>query len=351
MTVNNKQVRSSVVKPSVLNCHTVRIGPMSNIPATLRSLGYEAAPVLAMGGFKPEQFENPDTRVSYAAMGKLLACCKAVTGCEHFGLLVGKCAGPSHLGIAGYQTRNAEDVEAALRGLIKYLNLHDQGGVPTLTTTTNYTLLGYAIQLPGVEGADQIYDLAIAVACNIMRALCGKNWNPTEVILIRQPPQEETTYKNFFKATLRFNKNESAIVFPTRWLRYKLPTADPILHQHLTNEADALLTKQNDNLTENLRYMLRQSLMSKQCKAADFAGLLGLHERTLHRRLKTEGTSFRQELGKVRLTVSQQLLSETAMSLAEIASALSYEDASAFNRAFKQWTGITPGRWRSTSGR
>lgn len=351
MPGNNKPENSSEVRPTAPGGHTIRIGPMANIPAVLRSLGYKPDPILTSSGFKNEQFDNSDTRVSYAAIGRLLACCKTVTGCEHFGLLIGKSADPSHLGIAGYQTRNAQDVDTALRGLIKYLDLHDQGGVPTLTTTANYTLLGYAIQISGVAGADQIYDLAIALACNIMRALCGKNWNPTEVILIRQPPDEVTPYKNFFKAPLRFNQNESAIVFPTRWLSYQLPSADPFLHQHLIKEAEALHIEQHDNLTETLRYMLRQSLMSKRCKAEDFARQLGIHERTLLRRLQAEGTSFRQELGKVRLTVSQQLLSETTMTLAEIATALSYEDASAFNRAFKKWTGNTPGRWRSTSGR
>jgi AraC-like DNA-binding protein len=45
--------------------------------------------------------------------------------------------------------------------------------------------------------------------------------------------------------------------------------------------------------------------------------------------------------------MAQQLLAESAMSIARIAMALNYSDASTFNRAFKRWAGITPAEWRT----
>jgi len=60
-----------------------------------------------------------------------------------------------------------------------------------------------------------------------------------------------------------------------------------------------------------------------------------------------EGTSFRHELEQVRYTVSQQLLSGTTAILAEIATSIGYTDASAFSRAFKRWSGVTPAQWRA----
>jgi len=321
---------------------------MVNIPATLHSLGCAPDPILSSCGFNQAQFEDPDVRISYVAAGKLLARCVAATGCEHFGLLIGERAVPSHLGIAGYLVGSAADVGAALRSLVKYLDLHDEGGVPVLATSANRALLGYAILLPGVEAAEQIYDLAIAVGNNIMRALCGTDWKPTEVLLTRLRPRDVTPYKRFFRAPLRFNADESAIAFPTRWLRHHPPTADPLLQHHLEMEAHELHAKQHKDLTENLRCMLRQCLLSQQCTAAGIASQLGMHERTLYRRLQQEGTSFRQELELIRYTVSRQLLSGTTATLAEIATSLGYADASAFIRAFKQWSGITPAQWRAS---
>jgi len=320
---------------------------MVSIPATLRSLGCEPGPILTSAGFNLAQFKDPDVRISYLAASKLLARCVAVTGCVHFGLLIGERAVPSHLGIAGYLVGSAADVGSALRSLVKYLDLHDQGGVPAMVTSGNRTLLGYAIHLPGVEAADTIYDLSITLACNIMRTLCGTNWKATEVLLARRPPRDATPYKHFFRSPLRFNADESAIAFPTWWLNHQLPTADPLLQHHLVMEADALHASQGADLTGHVHRVLRQRLMSRQCTAADIAGQLGMHERTLYRRLQQEGTSFQQVLDQVRQTVGQQLLAGTTATLAEIAASLGYADSSSFIRAFKQWSGITPAQWRA----
>jgi AraC-like DNA-binding protein len=319
---------------------------MANIPSVLRSLGHEPGPIIARSGFTLTQFEDPDIRVSYVAASKLLACCKAATGCEHFGLLTGERSIPSHLGIAGYLVQSAPDVGTALRSITKYLDLHDQGGLPVFASSGNRSLLGYAIHLPDVKAADQIYDLAVAVACNIMRSLCGSNWNPTEVLLARKSPRDLTPYKRYFRAPLRFNAEESAIAFPSRWLSHQPSTADPLLQQYLEMEANNLHAKQHVDVTETVHRLLRQCLTSRQCTAAGIADQLGMHERTLYRRLQQAGTSFRQELERVRQTVSQQLLSGTTATLEEIATSLGYADASAFSRAFKQWSGITPAQWR-----
>jgi AraC-like DNA-binding protein len=347
VTESRRSLRANRVADSASGVHTVRIGPLAGIPATMRSLCCEHGPVFAGTSLKPVAFDDPDFRIPYVEAGKLLACCVAATGCEHFGLLLGQQSAPSHLGIAGYQLHTAPDVDTALRNLVKYLDLHDQGGVPSLATTGERTWLGYAIREPGVEATDQIYDLAIAVACNIMRALCGANWNPSEVLLMRRPPRDLKPYKQFFRASLRFNTDESIVVFPTHWLTHQLPSADPMLQQHLIMEAEALHAHLDSDLTGNLQRVLRQSLISKSYSATDVAEQLGMHERTLHRRLMAAGTNFRQELDQVRYITSQQLLSGTAMVLAEIATSVGYADASAFNRAFKRWSGVTPAQWRA----
>lgn len=63
-------------------------------------------------------------------------------------------------------------------------------------------------------------------------------------------------------------------------------------------------------------------------------------------RLKLQGTNFRHELKQSRYAISQQLLTETNESLVDIAIALGYSNVSAFSRAFKQWSGKVPAKWR-----
>jgi AraC-like DNA-binding protein len=73
---------------------------------------------------------------------------------------------------------------------------------------------------------------------------------------------------------------------------------------------------------------------------------MGVHERTLSRRLRQSGTSYRQELDAVRQAAAKRLLTETAMPLGAVANALGYANASVFASRFKRWTGTTPAQWR-----
>jgi len=325
----------------------VRVGPLLGVPAVLCELGCEPRTVLDSAGVKPAQFEDADTEISYVAASRLLERCVAATGCQHFGLLVGQRAGPSSLGIAGFMLRSAADVSTALRGLVQHLDLHDQGGVPTLLTRGGVTLLGYAIHQSGAEATDQIYDLSITVACNIMRGLCGQSWNPTEVLFARRQPLDLEPYRRFFRAPLHFNADQSAVAFPARWLDHKNPCADPLLHHYLEKEATALHALRSDNIIGDLRGLLRKSLLAHKCTVTDVARQLCIHERTLNRKFHNEGTSFRHELDDIRYEMARQLLADSAMPIARIATTLNYADVSAFSRAFKRWAGITPALWRA----
>jgi len=318
-----------------------------SIPAVVQELGVDPEPLFERLGFDLDRFDNPDLRLPYLGASRLIARCAEATGCEHFGLLVGQRAGPSTLGVAGFMLRVAPDVRTALQDLVHYLDLHDEGGVPFVETSGDVTLLGYAIHQPGAEASDQIYDLSMAIACNIMRALCGKNWRATEVLLARRVPRDIAPYQRFFHAPLRFDAEQSAIAFPTRWLDQPLASADPLLHRHLEDEANALRARTKGDIVRSLRQLLRKTLVTQKASIALVARQLGIHERTLNRRLRAEGTTFQRELEAMRYATAQQLLAETAMSLAQVAAALEYADASAFNRAFKRWAGVTPAQWRA----
>jgi len=326
---------------------TVRIGPLLGIVTVTRELGVDPDVIFEHFSFTTAQIEDPDFEIPYVTAGRLLAHCAQAAQCPHFGLLVGMRACPSTLGIPGFLLINAPDVGTALRALVQNLDLHDQGGVPILDIQGNFTLLGYAIHQAHVEATDHIYDLSIALGCNIMRSLCGGGWNPTEVLFSRRPPTDLRPYRQFYRAPLRFDMDRNAIVFPTRWLNHKIPSADALLHRHLEREADELHTLRQANIVNDTRRLMRTSMMTGNCTIRDIAGQLCMHERTLHRRLREEGTSFQLELDAVRYDIARHLLAGSAIPIASIAETLNYSGVSALNRAFKRWTGFTPARWRA----
>jgi AraC-like DNA-binding protein len=326
---------------------SVRVGPLAGIVTVMRELGVDPENVLEQFGFTTVQFEDPDFEISYVTASRLLACCAKATQCPHFGLLVGRHARPSSLGIPGFLLLNAPDVGTALSVLVQNLDLHDQGGVPVVEIQGSSTFLGYVIHQARVEATDTIYDISIAIGCGIMRSLCGASWNPAEVLFSRRPPADLRPYRQFYRAPLQFDMDRNAIVFPSHWMNHRVPGADTLLHRHLEREADQLHMLRQANLTSDTRRLLRTSIMTGNCTISDIAAQLCMHERTLHRRLREEGTSFQLELDAVRFDVARQLLAGSAMPIGRIAETLNYSGVSAFNRAFKRWAGFTPAYWRT----
>jgi AraC-like DNA-binding protein len=76
------------------------------------------------------------------------------------------------------------------------------------------------------------------------------------------------------------------------------------------------------------------------------AAKLGLAPRTLHRRLRDEGTSFREIKAALRRELALARLERTRQSVADIAAELGYSEPSAFFRAFQGWTGEAPSAHR-----
>ena len=338
------QTRRRVSKPA----STVRVGPLSGIVTVTREHGVDPDEVLEQFGLTTAQFDDPDFKIPYATVGRLLARCAEATQCPHFGLQVGIGASPSSLGLPGFLLLNAPDVGTALRLLVQNLDLHDQGGIAVLDIQKKLTVLGYAIlQAYDAEALDQIYDLALAIGCNIMRRLCGVGWNPTEVLFSRHQPEHPGPYIKFYRAPLRFDMDRNALVFLGHWMNHAVPTADALLHRHLEKEASELRMRRQTDITGDTRRLLSTAIMTGNCTANDIAEQLCLHERTLHRRLREEGSSFRLELDAVRYAVARQLLVGSAMPVAAIAETLHYSGACAFIRAFKRWAGATPARWRA----
>jgi AraC-like DNA-binding protein len=81
------------------------------------------------------------------------------------------------------------------------------------------------------------------------------------------------------------------------------------------------------------------------------AEVFTVHRRTLNRRLRESGVTFRQVLDEVRRQRARQLLRDTDLPVLAIAGTLGYADAPAFTRAFRRWSGTTPTAWRAARRR
>ena len=329
----------------------VRIGVAQHLPMVLASLGADAVGLIRQAGLEPGLFDDPDNPVTFAALGRLARLGVAETGCQHIGLLVGQLATPSSLGVVGYLAQNSSTVHEALRIVVDHLHLHDRGGAPNLAISADRAIISYALHEPGIESADQIADASIATACNLMRVLCGPDWAPSEVLLPRRMPADPAQFNRFYRAPIRFGQEIAALSFAKSWLDHQPPHADALLRRILAERVKELESASARTVADQLRRLLRSILLERSCSAAETAKLLGLHPRTLNRRLRQEGTAFKRVVDEVRFEIARQLLASTAMSLTQISATLDFSEGSAFTRAFRRWAGETPTNWRVRHGR
>ena len=324
----------------------IRVGMATAIPGLMRGRGIDPEPLLAAAGLDSAEIEDPDSRVAIGRLGRLFGLCQQATRCEHFGLLVGRGAGPSALGAIGCLAQHSPTVGDALDTLVRHFHHHDRGAAPSLRFRGDVAMLGYAVFVPEVEAVDQLADSVIAAACNLLRAICGPGWQPGEVLLERRVPADPTPFRQFFGAGVRFNRESAAIVFPAHWLARPIAGADPVLRRILERRVAELETEAPQSLSDRLRSRLRATLLREKCSIEDISHHVDLHPRTLRRRLQEENTTYSALVDEVRFEIARQLLSVTSLTAGEIASALDYGDSAAFTRAFRRWSGMAPSAWR-----
>ncbi len=101
---------------------------------------------------------------------------------------------------------------------------------------------------------------------------------------------------------------------------------------------------------DQVRRLLRIFLPTSQCTAAHVARVLRMDRRTLHRRLEREGTGFQALLDEIRFDVAREMLQDDHIPVFNVAQSLGYSDPSAFTRAFRRWSRLTPVEWRVSKG-
>ena len=320
-----------------------RVSVTTYIPDCLRELGVDPDPVIKAQGLDPASFGDPDNVIAYADAVRVLNSAAHVSNCEHFGLLLGRMGGLHILGPVGAQIRKAKSIGAALTLLKNGFSTHDRGAVLDIVIDDESVELRYIICDPGVTCAARVSDTAMSVACMILLDLCGPGWKPSRILLARRKPADDSPYRETFGCPIDFNSFMTAIRFPSAWFGRDIhqPVAEPIAR---------IRRDHSENFTARIPELCVTMLFAGNMPTMKaVASALAVSERTLRRRLITTGTSFSEVLARTRHTAAVRLLTDTDLTVKDIAQGLCYSELSAFTRAFRSWTGVAPNHFRKTN--
>lgn len=173
------------------------------------------------------------------------------------------------------------------------------------------------------------------------------------VDLCQREPSDTEPYEKVFRAPVHFGAASDQVSFSSE--EWGAPTMD-------ADEALARLLEEHARILEDRIPHPRSGFRVQVARAiaasfpdhpsmADVARLLHVSSRTLQRKLGSEDTSFREVADAVSSQLAVTYLSDPKVSSAEVAFLLGFSDPSSFNRAFRRWTGETPGQWREGRAR
>lgn len=147
---------------------------------------------------------------------------------------------------------------------------------------------------------------------------------------------------------VRYGQPVTSMTLHSAQLRQRMCRADPYLHATLVSLARQLNVDAQpaSDLEQAIRARLRDALGHGRAQPRSVAHLLGLSERTLQRRLAELGRSFRTIVEDFRREEATHLLANARLALTDVAARLGYAEQTSFTRAFRRWTGRTPGDWR-----
>jgi len=329
--------------------YVIRVGGATALIPVLLEHGVDAELLLREVGLSTRTFDHPDNVVPFAALCRALRLAVERTGLTDIGIRAGMRADLRSLGILGYFVANSETVGRGLHALREFLHVHDQGAAPFLLEEDGIAMLGYEVLDPGIAGAEQMTFGALAIAANVLRTLCGPRFELRAVTFSFQNPVDSSLFRKFFKAPVRFNAERSALAFDAHWLQERIKGADPYIREILDAKLKDTVAMRGESFEARIRRVVRTLLATGRCSEEDAARAFGMSRRSLARRLRTSGSSFRTVVDGARFDAARTLLESSQIAIVEVAARLGYADSSTFARAFRRWSGTSPALWRRDS--
>lgn len=312
--------------------------------------GVEAQELLAPHGLTAVDLEDPDQRLPAQTVGAIWAAAVAASGEPELPVLAAVELPFRRYRVLDYLAGSAATVGQALELVARYFGIvNDAVRLPIVPQDDGGASLGIARTDGGTLPAPYV-DYALA-ACVFRMSMVSEGPVAPIVHLRRPAPRDRRGHEAAFGPDLHFDADVDVAVFPVGLWRRPTRAPDPVLRDLL--EANAQATVAALAPADPLADLRDAGLAAMRTGRTDLpyvARRLGTSTRTLQRRLAAHGTSWRELLEDLRFDAARAYLRDPALSVDDVAVLLGYAEASTFHRAFRRWSGATPGAWRRTLG-
>lgn len=333
----------AVVTPTLARC----------LLRVLKERGYALSPFYRGLGFQYSDLFSDDFRLSYKQIRALIVRVLRRVDDPLIGIAAGACQSPLSWGSVGLGLLTCGTLGEAIQLALRYQA--EAGAVVEYRMTKTVQTVSCEVlpKYPDPEIEGFLVEHSLASSLTIGRFLTDPSYAPLHVEFAFPANGHESGLIGFFGCPVYFNRQRNRMVFDIKWLKRRLRGYDPFACETLQKSLVALFPPKNGNntLIEALTNHIGQK-MGYESRQADVAAAVNMSERTMRRRLRSLGTSFRSLDSKVSYERAVKLLQRADLSINQISEKLGYSSVRAFRRAFYRWSGLSPTAFRKTlSGR
>ncbi len=278
---------------------------------------------------------------------RLLETGAALADDAHFGLHVGERVKLGTYSVYGLILLSCGDFGQALQQTVRYEQLaHDLGrsALHLDGATAHYEWLSnYA------DGQRHLVESVFAGIRVFGNWLAGTALPASELAFRHHSGADAGEYLRVFGLLPSFGAPTNVASFDARMLAWPVPNADVGLYPVLQQHAEQLLKQRaplDQGVVAQVHAAIIRNLAHDKVRLSSIADELKIAPRTLQRKLAEAGATFGQVLDQARYALAKDYLRQPGLSLVDIAFLLGYQEQSAFNHAFKEWSGVNPGSLR-----
>lgn len=326
--------------------HTVSSEYLRVFTAGAEARGLDVQPIFAASGIDSAILGRRGARVGGGAAIEAWQRSTKRMGDPLFGLTLGERMPLGAMNMLDYLVISSANIGDAVARVARY--------APLMATSErlSLTVAGHEahFQYHNVSNIPYATEMIVGMFAQRARDLFGPSWSLKRVCFAHAPLGPRATYDRICQAPVQFEMPVTEIVFAREFMAAPMPGADARLNAIFVAEAEAALSTVvppvgAPSFIDTVKRVLEDGLNERDLTLTRLADQLGVSTRTLQRRLRAAGVTHRELVSGVRKEIAARSLA-SRVSQGQIARALGYSGAGAFQRAFKRWSGVTPGEVR-----
>jgi AraC-like DNA-binding protein len=324
---------------------TVRARTLDGFAPLVRELGGDAAQILTRVGISADVTTRPLEWISFPAVLRAYEVAAAETRCKTFGLRLGTMRQLGFLGPLQLIVSYSQNLRTGFEAFCRFVSVQNTGYQPYLDMGLEEATFQLVLTSQLRRWGQQWIEESLVTALRLLRGCLGAGYVPHRISLRHAAISDRRTYERYFGTEVCTEAPIDGVTIDRRDLEIVNMRRDDEVLSVLTDflRADAMPARTDVNGL--VKGVLRRSLGSGETSIEAVADEIGVHKRTLQRRLQETGTTFGDLLDEVRADVAKHYVATGQLPLTRIALLLGFSDQSAFNHAFRRWFQRSPTEW------